>query len=97
MKPSRESLLDLIEKTYEARYPDIELIREQYEEIIGRSPEDEIQRDATVLMAGLNATQHTYEDRDELSDHEKLKALRAIRRIQTFTRSILNKYGVEVA
>lgn len=48
-------------------------------------------------MAGLDATQHTYEDWDELSDHEKMKALKAIRRIQTFTTSILNKYDVEVA
>lgn len=96
MSLSRESLLDLIEETYGTRHPDFESIREQYELIIEKSNDEDIQKDARLLIAGLDATQNTYEDWEDLDDYEKDRALGAVEKVKSLTVSILNKYGIEV-
>lgn len=95
MALSRKPLLNLLEQTYNARHPNFESIREQYKEILKRTYEEELRADATLLMAGLDAAQHTYEDWEELGDYEKKSALKAVRRTTALAQRIHGKYDVE--
>lgn len=96
MTPSRENLLDLVEETYGVRHPDFDSIRKQYRRITENTHDKEVESDARLLIAGLDATRNTYEDWDEMSEYEKDKALGAIERIRNLTRSTLNKYDISI-
>lgn len=94
--PTRDDLLDLIEETYGERHPNFEAIRKQYRRITEQCHDQQIESDARLLIAGLDATQNTYEDWAEMNDYEKNQALNAVERIRNVTRSTLNKYDVAV-
>ena len=94
--PTRDDLLNLVEKTYGTRHPDFSSIRTQYRRITEQCHDQEIESDARLLIAGLDATQNAYEDWEEMNRHEKTQALSALRRIRTLTRSTLHKCGVTV-
>lgn len=96
MPPSRQDLLDLVQETYGVRHPDFDSIREQYSRITDNVHDEDIESDARLLLAGLDATKNTYEDWDEMSEYEKRKSLDAIKRIRNLTRSTLKKYDVTV-
>lgn len=96
MTPSRQDLLDLVQETYGVRHPDFDSIREQYSRITDNVHDEDIESDARLLLAGLDATKNTYEDWDEMSEYEKRKSLDAIKRIRNLTRSTLKKYDVTV-
>jgi hypothetical protein len=93
--PSRRSLLDLIEETYGSKHPDFEALRWAFERIVLQS-EGRREKDAKLILVGLNAVEHTYEDWDELSDHQKESALRAVERVRDTTLPLLEKRGVDL-
>ena len=96
MAPSRRDLLDLIEETYGTRHPDFDSIRNQYERITDHVHDEDIESDARLLLAGVDATRNTYEDWEDLDEYEKQQALTALERIRNLTRSTLKKYDVAV-
>jgi molecular chaperone GrpE (heat shock protein) len=96
MAVSRQDLLDLVEETYGVRHPDFDSIRKQYSRITENIHDEDIESDARLLIAGVDATKNTYEDWSEMSEHERKKALNAIKRIRNLTRSTLKKYDVAV-
>lgn len=96
MHPSREDLLDLVESTYGTRHPDFDAIRSQYNRIIDNVQDEDLRSDAKLLIAGLDATQNTYEDWSEMNEYERENALGAIERIKNLTRSVLQKYDIAV-
>lgn len=49
-----------------------------------------------MILVGLNAVEHTYEDWDELSDYQKESALRAVERIRDTTVPLLEKHDVDL-
>jgi len=96
MIPSRQDLLDLVEETYGTRHPDFDSIRKQYERITDNVHDEDIESDARLLLAGVDATRNTYEDWEEMEEYEKQQALKALERIRNLTRSTLKKYDVAV-
>lgn len=96
MAPSRQDLLDLIEETYGTRHPDFGSIREQYERITDHVHDEDIESDARLLLAGVQATRNAYQDWKEMEEYEKQQALNALERIRNLTRSTLKKYDVAV-
>lgn len=96
MTSSRKALLDLLEETYGTRHPEFDLIRKQYKRITDHVHDENIESDARLLLAGVDAAQHTYEDWEELGEYEKQMAVEAVRRIRNLTRSTLRKYDVAV-
>lgn len=96
MAPSRQDLLDLIEETYGTRHPDFGSIREQYERITDHVHDEDIESDARLLLAGVEATRNAYQDWNDMEEYEKQQALNALERIRNLTRSTLKKYDVTV-
>lgn len=96
MATSRQELLELIEEIYGTRHPDFDSIRNQYERITDHVHDEDIESDARLLLAGVDATRNTYEDWEDLDEHEKQQALTALERIRNLTRSTLKKYDVAV-
>lgn len=96
MAPSRQDLLDLIEETYGVQHPDFDSIREQYSRITENVHDEDIESDTRMLIASLDVTRNTYNDWDDMNDHEKIKALNAVERVSNLTRSTLKKYDVSI-
>lgn len=96
MPHSRQDLLDLIEETYGARHPDFDSIRKQFERITDHVHDEDIESDARILLAGVDATRNAYEDWKEMEEYERQQALNALERIRNLTRSTLRKYDVAV-
>lgn len=96
MAPSRQDLLDLVEETYGARHPNFDSIREQYSRITENTHDEDIESDARLLLAALDAAKNTYEDWSEMSEYEKENALDALKRARNLTKSTLKKYNVAV-
>lgn len=95
MAPSRRSLLDLIEEMYGSKHPDFEALCWAFERIVSQSVGSR-EKDARLILVGLKATKHTYEDWDELSDHQKENALKAIERVRDTTMPLLEKRGIDL-
>lgn len=96
MATSRQDLLDLMEETYGTRHPDFDSIRKQYERITDHVHDEDIESDARLLLAGVDAAQNTYADWEDFEEYEKEQVLNALERIRNLTRSILRKYNVAV-
>ena len=96
MSPSRQDLLDLVEETYGTRHPDFDSLREQFERITDHVHDEDIESDARLLLAGVDATRNAYEDWDEMEEYGKQQALNALNRMRNLTRSTLRKYDVAV-
>lgn len=96
MSPSRQDLLDLVEETYGTRHPDFDSLREQFERITDHVHDEDIESDARLLLAGVDATRNAYEDWDEMEEYGKQQAINALKRMRNLTRSTLRKYDVAV-
>lgn len=96
MAPSRRSLLDLMEEMYGTRHPDFNSIRWQFERIRRRVQKKSMEKDAKLLLAGVYAAKHTYEDWGELDDYERENALMAIEEVRDTTLHLLNRHDIEI-